>query len=239
MRPAETPASGQPGGGPARATTPATLGEVREVGPQGPATGRSERKTADTPTPLPDVAPDLLGRVSQDRQAGHPLTSTPLRVAEESVPSESAIIQRPALERHIGGQVLERLVHTVREGKSQVTLQLHPESLGRLQLQITLEDQRLQTRIVTESPLVRDLITAQEPGLRDALRGQGLTLEGLSVQVGGRFEHPGQGAGFTPGGPRLAPQPDGAPGAVGPGEPAAISSPRALSQGRQLVDLFA
>ncbi|QQK76375.1 flagellar hook-length control protein FliK [Salicibibacter cibarius] len=67
------------------------------------------------------------------------------------------------------------------EGRQQLTIKLHPESLGRLDVQITRDNGVLQARLVTTTALARELVESQLPNLRHAFHQQQLPVERIVV----------------------------------------------------------
>jgi len=81
-------------------------------------------------------------------------------------------------------QIAERVHLTLAEGRSEVSLQLWPPSLGRLQVRLTLEDGHVAVRMDATTAQAKELIQANLPALRTAFQDQGLPIAGLFVSVG-------------------------------------------------------
>lgn len=81
-------------------------------------------------------------------------------------------------------QVVEHAKVVVHDGKSEMTVQLKPENLGKLSLEIVAERGVLVAKFVAESQQVKQIIEANLPQLKDALESQGLNVQGFSVSVG-------------------------------------------------------
>ncbi|QQK80250.1 flagellar hook-length control protein FliK [Salicibibacter cibi] len=67
------------------------------------------------------------------------------------------------------------------EGRQQLTIKLHPESLGRLDVQITRDNGVLQARLVATTAMARELVESQLPNLRHAFHQQQLPVERIVV----------------------------------------------------------
>jgi len=67
------------------------------------------------------------------------------------------------------------------EGRQQLTIKLYPESLGRLDVQITRDNGVLQARLVTTTAMARELVESQLPNLRHAFHQQQLPVERIVV----------------------------------------------------------
>jgi hypothetical protein len=93
-------------------------------------------------------------------------------------------------------QILENLnVKTWKLGPKQLRIQLQPEEMGRLSMQIGLKDHQVVLRIHVENPFVKDLIENSLAQLREGFLDQGLKLDRCSVSVGEQFQHPFEGRG--------------------------------------------
>jgi flagellar hook-length control protein FliK len=68
-------------------------------------------------------------------------------------------------------------------GDQVIKIQLQPESLGRLEVKISMTDNQISTSIVTESASVRDLIQSHQHWLSSALTEQGFKMSDFSVSV--------------------------------------------------------
>lgn len=90
-------------------------------------------------------------------------------------------------------QVMEQIVKAVEfdiTGEyGEVRLQLKPEHLGELQVKIATNNGVVSATFVAESNTVKSLIEAGLPQLKDQLMQQGLSIQDVSVQVGGGDAH--------------------------------------------------
>lgn len=72
----------------------------------------------------------------------------------------------------------------LQEGISEMRLQLIPESLGRIHLEVSVHDGVVNARVTVENERVRAILESNMAQLRDALQEQGLQLGGFSVACG-------------------------------------------------------
>ncbi len=110
-----------------------------------------------------------------------------LEIKEEtaSVESVKKAVTMPSAERtNIFNQVVESAKVVLQEGKSEMTLQLKPEHLGRLSVEIVTERGIMMARFEAESQQVKEIIESNLSLLKDALESQGLNVQGFSVSVG-------------------------------------------------------
>lgn len=96
--------------------------------------------------------------------------------------------------------VVNKLDIVQQKGFSEATISLRPEHLGKLDVQITLQNGQLVARFMTEHTMAKDMLEQQMTQLRSSLQAQGIQVERLEVtqnssigsqmyQDGGR--HPG------------------------------------------------
>ncbi|EQA36553.1 flagellar hook-length control protein FliK [Leptospira inadai serovar Lyme str. 10] len=93
-----------------------------------------------------------------------------------------------SLDKGVVRENFQRLVqsaklHIVENGKSEATLRLNPQELGRVSLRISVEDDRVQGRIFVESEEVKRMFTGDLEQLKRDFKDQGLVLESLLVEV--------------------------------------------------------
>lgn len=70
------------------------------------------------------------------------------------------------------------------KGESRLEMQLIPEHLGKLTVQLTSQDGNMTARIFAETAYARDMIENNFGQLKDALAGKGINVLGLEVFVG-------------------------------------------------------
>lgn len=86
-------------------------------------------------------------------------------------------------------QVIEQIQVSAREGMTSMEIQLTPENLGRVNLQVTAKDGVVTAQITTETLAAKEAIEAQINVLRESLNEQGLKVEAVEVTVEShRFE---------------------------------------------------
>jgi len=77
----------------------------------------------------------------------------------------------------------QKLLHTARNGKNFMTLELQPESLGKLLLRVETDGSRVSALLQTENPEAREILQRNMASLRDVLAEHGLQLSRFSVDV--------------------------------------------------------
>ncbi|WP_440118831.1 flagellar hook-length control protein FliK [Paenibacillus sp. QZ-Y1] len=77
--------------------------------------------------------------------------------------------------------VVNKLDIVQQKGFSEATISLRPEHLGKLDVQITLQNGQLVARFMTEHSMAKDMLEQQMVQLRTALQAQGIQVERLEV----------------------------------------------------------
>ncbi|SES67456.1 hook-length control protein FliK [Natronincola peptidivorans] len=87
-----------------------------------------------------------------------------------------------------GKNLLEQLIHKVdaiyKTGKNQLKLQLVPENLGKLSINLSTDNQSVKAKVYVESLMVKEVIENNLNQFRESLRDKGLSLSSIEVSVG-------------------------------------------------------
>jgi len=90
-------------------------------------------------------------------------------------------------------QIVQRAAVHVKNDQGEMRIDLKPEFLGHVRLQIVTENQQVTVRILTELPMARDMIESNIQQLKSDLQQQGLRVERVEVAVADDpREHPGR-----------------------------------------------
>ena len=81
-------------------------------------------------------------------------------------------------------QIVQGVGMLVRKGETQIRLQLYPESLGQVLVQVTMGGGDISVHMLADTAAARAVIQDHLADLRTAFATQGLQLDGLSVSVG-------------------------------------------------------
>lgn len=81
-------------------------------------------------------------------------------------------------------QIAEKAQVLVGSDKSEITLQLKPESLGKLQLQVVHERGEIVAKFMAENEQVKSILESNMQLLKDSLEKSGIDIQSLSVSVG-------------------------------------------------------
>jgi hypothetical protein len=80
-------------------------------------------------------------------------------------------------------QIVQRAAVQLRNDQGEMHIDLKPDFLGRVRMQILTENQQVSVRIFTERPAVRDLIETGLYQLKSDLQNQGLQVDRLEVAM--------------------------------------------------------
>uniref|UniRef100_A0A832E9Y6 Flagellar hook-length control protein FliK n=1 Tax=Desulfacinum infernum TaxID=35837 RepID=A0A832E9Y6_9BACT len=107
------------------------------------------------------------------------LAGLPSSRATPSSPSATLSLLHSDWPRELG----QKLSHWARSGKNFMTLELQPESLGKLFLRVETDGTRVSALVQTEHPEAREILQRNMASLRDVLAEHGLQLSRFSVDV--------------------------------------------------------
>jgi flagellar hook-length control protein FliK len=168
---------------PKAASTPAALTATPEEGPSQnfaslvesleKSGGAGKHLGADA-----DTALDTLGPSGARGHATAP--SAPVNAAKgEPAPTQ------PLPREEVVQQIVDSARLRLGSGQSEMRIQLKPEHLGRVQLNIATEQQQVVVKVVADLPMVKELLESNLHHLRTELQGQGLEIHKFDVSVGG------------------------------------------------------
>lgn len=119
---------------------------------------------------------------------GLPKVSSLAQTPNLEIESPEPALGRPALSASEKTAVLSQLTEQIRvlePGKvEQLRLSLHPESLGALHVELSLQKGAVLAHITTGDHLVKELLEGNQALLRQSLAEQGFEVDGFSVDVG-------------------------------------------------------
>jgi hypothetical protein len=80
-------------------------------------------------------------------------------------------------------QIVKRAVVQFRNDQSEIKIDLKPELLGNVRMQVLTENQQVSVRILAELPAVRDMLEAGLAQLKTELQSQGMQVDRLEVHA--------------------------------------------------------
>jgi len=182
-------------------------------------------------------------RTARQEDAPNGTASSEARALEDKLASMTDVPRRAESPRHGGGatapgtetagsraarkpQLVEQIVERARmvadrDGRTEVTIQLKPEFLGKLTMRLSWQSGRLNAQFLAGNPGVRDLLEQATPELREAFSNHGLELGQCAVGDfdGGGPAHARGDAAWTAGAQASGPE--------APGEASALPGQRA------------
>ena len=142
----------------------------------------AEAHAASSPEPAagPAESPEACAAGPRGLKAEAPLSPrapvSPAAAAERELPGMPSRSQ-------VFDPIVQRATLQVRGGREEIRIELKPEFLGPVRMQIATASQAVSVRILAEVPLVRDWIEAGLAQLKSELEQQGLRVERLEVAV--------------------------------------------------------
>lgn len=112
-------------------------------------------------------------------------------VAKESVTESIQNVQGGFELYDIASQIIEQVKIHIRPENTRMELQLNPEQLGRVELEITSKNGELSARMNVQNDQVKEAVESQMQVLCETLEAQGLKVENIEVTVaefGFRFQ---------------------------------------------------
>ena len=86
-------------------------------------------------------------------------------------------------------QIVNKAVYQLKNGQNSVRIDLKPEFLGQVRMQIVTVDQQVSIRITTELPMVKEMIDNNLQQLKADLQQQGLEVDEIEVSVSTDSQH--------------------------------------------------
>ena len=90
-------------------------------------------------------------------------------------------------------QIVEKAAFSLKNGKTQARVELKPEFLGSVRMQITTENHLVRVRILTELPVVKEMIENNISQLKMDLQSHGLAIDKIDVSVANDSQQHGKG----------------------------------------------
>jgi hypothetical protein len=114
------------------------------------------------------------------------LPSAPLgEVTPESTRFEAVSAMQDGIDpAEVVDRFLEKAVIAVRRGRSEARIDLKPDSLGHLRLQVSTERGQVMVRVLADNPEAGEILEAHIPQMKSELEKQGLSVEHFEVSVG-------------------------------------------------------
>jgi flagellar hook-length control protein FliK len=180
-------------------------GEQKTLLVADPASGQGRPGVGDT---QPVIEETKIKLVDVKESEGFGWSQSSGDRSAESAPAARVDPQaRGALQSEALQQIIQKASVHLQNGQNEVKIELKPEFLGHIRMQIVTENHQVTLRVLTEFPMVKDLIEHNIQHLRAELQQHGLKMDVLNVSVandsqtsaGGQWHTPRGKAGFRGG----------------------------------------
>ncbi|MBF0398515.1 MAG: flagellar hook-length control protein FliK, partial [Desulfobacterales bacterium] len=105
----------------------------------------------------------------------------------ENVSTGSASHTEKPLPSYLLDQVSRQIVKSVQNGEGEISLNVKPPELGRLQMSINSTSEGLKITITTEQTTTKDMLTANIAELKNTLSEQGFKIEQVDIKLSYNF----------------------------------------------------
>jgi flagellar hook-length control protein FliK len=137
----------------------------------------SSREGEDRRLPREVIPPDAPRGTERAEGAAARYEAPPARVMDDPTPARESMTQL-GVDRVVGATRL-----SLNRGGMEVSVRLHPESLGEVRVQVRWEGGALSARLEAATPAAKDALEAGAHTLQGALREQGIPVERFSVGI--------------------------------------------------------
>jgi len=123
--------------------------------------------------------------LQESTETGNPILDNLLqnKVQTAEVSFEQTVFSTTPDTNEIMDQILDYMKIQLKPGMDQLTMQLHPESLGSLQIQITSKGGEVTAQFKVQDETVKAAIESQVAELKETLKNQGVKVEAVEVTV--------------------------------------------------------
>lgn len=128
---------------------------------------------------------DGAGENAHENTTANPLVDNLLQSKVQTAEGsfEQATIPMTQNAEEIMNQILDYMKIQLKPGMDQLTMQLHPESLGNLHIQITSKGGEVTAQFHVQDEAVKAAIESQVAELKETLKNQGIKVEAVEVTV--------------------------------------------------------
>jgi flagellar hook-length control protein FliK len=170
----------QPADGDASAQTQAVNASEKETGKESgeddDSRGKSDDKTGQRP---------VVSETVQTVKAATPLVQ--YQTVQDTRQAAAVITEKtpevPVKTSELINQVIEKAKVVLSPDKSEMVMDLKPDSLGKLSLKVVTENGIVMAKFVADSQQVREILESNMQLLKDSLEKQGMSVQGFSVSV--------------------------------------------------------
>jgi flagellar hook-length control protein FliK len=110
--------------------------------------------------------------------------------------AETEMVRRSFQENGVR-QLVEKAALNLKNGRQEFRIELKPESLGHVKVQVSTENHQVTIKILTELPVAKEMIENNLHQLKAELQGQGLEIDKFEVSLSQGSDKNGVEHGFT------------------------------------------
>ena len=173
----------------APAPVPTVASSEAAVVAEAPATEAAAPAPPATPAPAArvDTTAPAMNAAALVEPTPPPAADTAVAAEMPTAPPATADLDAPPPAQQLAEAL--RDVRRMSDGSHRLSLQLHPEELGAVQLEVAVRDGQLHLRAVAETDSTRRLLTASIPELREQLTDAGVSAGSLEVGAESAADH--------------------------------------------------
>jgi hypothetical protein len=101
----------------------------------------------------------------------------------EDIRPERSDDTRQIFEKSVVDQVIKKAAYEIKDGKSEIRIDIEPENLGPLKVSVSSDNGRIIVRIMAESQMVREILEQNVLQVKNELNQQGLDVRDVTVSV--------------------------------------------------------
>jgi flagellar hook-length control protein FliK len=168
-----------------QSVNPNTIAEAATAKPAADGAGIQNPVLKAEIAPLAEFG-DKINRIEgDDKDAGFFFTQNQMPEHLKTLEGATRSLEgaRQGLAADTMSQIVQKAVLLVNNDQQEVHIELKPEFLGHIRMQIVTENQQVTIRIAAELPFVKEMLESNLNQLKAELQAQGLQIDALEVSV--------------------------------------------------------
>lgn len=98
-------------------------------------------------------------------------------------PSKESLPESQSFQTELLNRIVEKTSATIQSGQSEIRIDIKPESLGHLRLQVSSDNQQMTVKILAENSHVKQMIESHAPVIKNELLQQGIHVHAVKVDL--------------------------------------------------------
>jgi hypothetical protein len=166
----------------------------KRIGPKKGSTNKSHPVVSNGDLNIPDsLLKNIASNFSNQLQTGeygdrgndlfthNLLKNQPNGIAIANHESKKNMDIQQSLGREVVNQIIKKAIIELREGKTELKIQIQPKIMGHIKIQLSSENDQMLAKIMTETLHAKDILEQHMHLLIDELRGQGIDIDNVDV----------------------------------------------------------